>query len=224
MIRTDALTPSAVARCLRPLCVRQRASTVLLLLSLLALSSLTLGFNPYADDDETGKGSAPATTTVTCSVGADGVEVCESVARTNIPDEEELAAKVEAAEAERIATMEAKARARAERNAKIDADKAARREARDKERQAKKEKQENKEQEKKHHDLFDKSKLPGAVKKMKVRTRTHAGTHRHQRSPSASLRCADFFSVFFSLSCFFSVFSSAAIVLLSASWFASLCR
>ena len=94
--------------------------------------------------------------------------MCESVARTNIPDEEELAAKVEAAEAERIATMEAKARARAERNAKIDADKAARREAKDKERQAKKEKAENKEQEKKHHDLFDKSKLPGAVKKMKV--------------------------------------------------------
>lgn len=156
----------------------QRVSTVLLLLSLLCLSSLVLGFNPYADDDETGKGAAPATTTVTCSVGGDGVEVCESVARTNIPDEEELAAKVEAAEAERIATMEAKAKARAERNAKIDADKAARREARDKERQAKKEKQENKEQEKKHHDLFDKSKLPGAVKKMKVLLRAEHSTAR----------------------------------------------
>lgn len=139
------------------------------LLLLLAVASLLLlqarAFNPYEEEDDSGAGSVPSTSTLACSKNEAGEEVCESIAKRDVPDEEVLEARVAAAEAEKLAVAEAKAKARAERNARLDAEKAARRAERQKAADAKKA---TADQEKKHHDLYEKSTLAEPIKKMKV--------------------------------------------------------
>lgn len=140
---------------------------LLCLLFLGLLCSSILAFNPHDADegDEAGSGSAPSTSTLRCAVDpATGAERCESEATLHVPDEAELARKVEEAEAERLATQKRKAEARAQRIAREEEEKAARRAKREAEAERSKAEHEEKKQKRSADDY----KLSDPLKKLKV--------------------------------------------------------
>lgn len=117
----------------------RRALRVLLALALLALLcvSAVSAFNPYEDEDDTGSGSVPETSTLSCTKDAvTGEEKCESVAKI-VPDEEVLAEKIAIAEAEREAAAEKKRLAREEATRKMYEEREAKKERKRQEREAK---------------------------------------------------------------------------------------
>jgi hypothetical protein len=147
---------------------------LLLVVAVLALLCVSVtAFNPYSDDDDVGSGSAPETTTLSCTKDPKtGEEHCESIAK-NVMNEEELEAKIVAAEAEREAIATAKAAAKAERDAKYQAEREAKREARRVKDEAHRE-----EQQKKKGPSQDDYKIKAPLKKLKVDYYRYFGVER----------------------------------------------